>query len=241
MTADVEEVLQCGVVEDAPSFATEHKRLGNLRMLVGCPHAQYLATVLYVLAAGAATAVEALSLTQGEVDDAALLVFAGLGSILGGSRGLDVADNTIVLCHLHVGKLHIDVFAQRGEQRVGALEVVDAVHYLLARLVGHADRAVLLVDGQGVESGGDSHHSTLVGGIAVDALPVFLLHIVAQHEIFGILVTRREAYAEDAVRTYLHVHVHLVLQLYLVLGGVLRHHGDGCQQQQEDKQFFHDL
>ena len=112
---DVEEVLAGGVVVHRPARGTHHERHRDLRVLVGRPHAEQLAPVLDVLAAGAAAAVEALILGEGEAQKAGFQRVAALAVVDSFLAVVLVADDAAVLGHVQVGIGVIDDLGQAGD------------------------------------------------------------------------------------------------------------------------------
>ena len=189
-TPYIEEVLEGCVVEHAPSFATEHKRLGNLRMLVGCPHAQNLTSVLNMVATGRATAIEALPRLQTEVDDAVLFVVTGFYRVLGSLGIIVVANDAIVLYHLQRSIFFIDAFAKRDGERFSTFHKRHTVDDGIVLLVGEFHAAIFLVDGHGILGSSDGKYASFLLCRTGNRLPIILLHTIAYHQVLGKFLTR---------------------------------------------------
>ena len=83
VAADIEEVLACRIVEDAPVFGADHKGHRDLGVLVGGPHAEQFAAVLDMVAARAAAALETFAVFEGDGKDAGVFIVTGFRHVLG--------------------------------------------------------------------------------------------------------------------------------------------------------------
>ena len=142
----IEVALSGGVVEHSPSARTHHERHWDFRMLVGSPHAQHLAPVLYVLAGGASSAIEAFAVFHAEADDACGSGISCLGHVALVLRIVVITDYTIVFCHHEAAELVDHGFGKRLDFRTATLVEHYLTDYGITLGVLQADGPLRLVD-----------------------------------------------------------------------------------------------
>ena len=81
-------------------------------MLVGGPHTEEFSPVLYVLAGGAASAVEAFAVFHAERNDACFVGIAAFGLVAFGEAAIVVAYDSAVAYDVHIGELIVDDFGK---------------------------------------------------------------------------------------------------------------------------------
>ena len=115
-------------------------------MLVGSPHAQHLAPVLYVLAGGASAAVEALAIFHAEADDACGGGISCLGHVALVLSVVVIADYTVVFCHHEAAELVDYGFGKRLDFRAATLVEYYLTDYGITLGVLQADGPLRLVN-----------------------------------------------------------------------------------------------
>ena len=235
---NVEVALSGGVVEHSPSARTHHERHGDFRMLIGSPHAQHLAPVLYVLAGGASAAIETLAVFHAEADDACGGGVSRLGHVALVLSVVVIAYYTVVFCHHEATELVDHGFGKRLDFRAATLVEYNLADDGITLGILQADDARRLVDDDAGRCRAHRKAAAFVFNLLPDSRPVGPDYAISVQQGFGELPVWADANAENVTFADFDSYGQTILKTYFV--NRVRHYGQNCKKADDKcKRFLH--
>ena len=181
-------------------------------MLVGSPHAQHLAPVLYVLAGGASAAVEALAVFHAEADDACGGGVSRLSHVALVLRIVVITDYTIVFCHHEAAELVDHGFGKRLDFRAATLVEYNLADDGITLGILQADGARRFIDADARRCSAYDELSFFVTYFLTGCRPIGLDYAITVEKGLGKLPVRAYANMENIPFAGLHTDGKAILE-----------------------------